>query len=100
MLETARRAAAGDGPREAEMVNAPMRWPEAMPDDVKVLIEKLMGVLKDHRGETIGPALSLVYAFTSCQLGGHGNDTAAIEQMVDDLATLIVRYDAAIERAH
>ena len=81
------------------MVTTRMRWPADTPRDVMTLIEKLMRVLEGERGDTIGPALCLVCAFELCRMGGHGDDSIMIEQLVNDLSKLAVRYDAAVKRA-
>jgi hypothetical protein len=62
------------------------------------LVDKLMRVLEGERGDVIGPALCLTCAFEMCRMGGHGNDSVMIEQLVNELGKLAIKYDAALRR--
>jgi hypothetical protein len=62
------------------------------------LVDKLMHVLEGERGDVIGPALLLTCGFELCRMGGHGDDSVMIEQLVNELSKLAIKYDAALRR--
>jgi hypothetical protein len=75
-----------------------MRWPPDTPSNVLALVERLMAVLEGERGDVIGPALCLVCGFEFCRMGRHGDDSVMIEQLVNELGKLAIKYDAALRR--
>jgi hypothetical protein len=45
------------------------RWPAGTPPEVSSLAGRLVEVLKGRSGQVVGPALSLVFAYTVAELG-------------------------------
>lgn len=68
------------------------------PVDVKALADELIALLNNYDRATIGPALSMVFAFTILELGGHAEDMAKLSEMMHDVASLATKYGAATER--
>jgi hypothetical protein len=75
-----------------------MRWPNDTPDAVKALAERILAVLEGSDVEVVGPAISLAFGYVILDLGGHGEDVAALDGITDDITQLVLRYNAAVAR--
>ena len=74
-----------------------MHWPDNTPANVRALAECVISVLEGSDIETVGPAISLAYAYVILDLGGHADDdVAAMDGMVRDLLDLAIKYNAAV----
>ena len=68
------------------------------PAAVTALANELIARLNHHERAIIGPALSMVFAFTILELGGHAEDMAKLSEILRDIASLVTKYNAAIPR--
>ena len=68
------------------------------PAEVKALADELIAFLNNHARAIIGPALSMVFAFTILELGGCAEDMAKLSEILRDISTLVTKYGAASVR--
>jgi hypothetical protein len=80
------------------MVRLSARWPANVSPDAKRLADELINVLQGHDAEVMGPALSVVFAFTMCSIAGRAEDQTSLDQMMSDLTSLILKHGAATTR--
>jgi hypothetical protein len=73
-----------------------MDWPKDASDDVKALANQLIEILNQHDASVAGPAVGIAFGFTICELGGCADDVRAVDQMMQDVRALVIKYGAAL----
>jgi hypothetical protein len=66
-----------------------MQWPEGTPAEVARLADELVCILKGRSGQTVGPALALVFSYCICELGG-----GSLRQILRDVSRLAQKHRA------
>ena len=74
-------------------------FPPNAPEDVKQLAEQLITMLEGHDLETVGPSISLAFAYVILDLAGcPDDDVAAMGRITDDITKLVIAHGAATAR--
>jgi len=81
------------------LVTTRMRLPSdiAAPAEVTALAQELIAILNTHDRAIVGPAVSMLFAFTIFEFG-RADDMKALDQILRDVAEIVTRHGAAIPR--